>query len=218
MKRKVDLKDITDGRLYTANDMVKADCGNCEGCSACCRGMGASIVLDPLDIWRLSRGLASDFSGLSGKYIELGVVDGIILPHLKMAGAEETCAFLDENGRCSVHQIRPGICRLFPLGRIYEEVGFRYFLQVHECKKGNRGKIKVKKWLDMPDLKTYEDYISEWHGFLLDSEKGMETLDEENQRIFNLYILKTFYETAFGDAFYEEFYGRLKKVRETLGI
>ena len=47
MKRNVRLEDISDGKLYTANDLVKADCHDCEGCSACCSGM-ASIVLDPL--------------------------------------------------------------------------------------------------------------------------------------------------------------------------
>ena len=30
MKRSIDLNDITDGRLYTANDMVKADCHECK--------------------------------------------------------------------------------------------------------------------------------------------------------------------------------------------
>lgn len=43
----------------------------------------------------------------------------------------------------------PGICRLFPLGRIYEENGFKYFIQVHECKKQERGKVKIKKWLEL---------------------------------------------------------------------
>lgn len=52
MEREIDLKAVSDGRLYGANDMVKADCGDCEGCSACCRGMGTSIILDPLDIFR----------------------------------------------------------------------------------------------------------------------------------------------------------------------
>ena len=76
---------------------------------------------------------------LAGK-IELNVVDGIILPNLKMAGAEDGCGFLTEEGRCGIHPFRPGICRLFPLGRYYEENGFRYFLQVHECQKENRRK------------------------------------------------------------------------------
>ena len=48
MERNIDMKEVSDGRLYTSNDLVKADCGGCEGCSACCQGMGESIVLDPL--------------------------------------------------------------------------------------------------------------------------------------------------------------------------
>ena len=49
MKRYIDLNEISDGKLYTANDLVKADCHDCKGCSACCQGMGSSIVLDPMD-------------------------------------------------------------------------------------------------------------------------------------------------------------------------
>ncbi len=37
MLREVDIKEISDGRLYGVNDMVKADCGGCAGCSVCCR-------------------------------------------------------------------------------------------------------------------------------------------------------------------------------------
>ena len=56
MKRNIDIKEISDGKLYGPNDMVKADCRGCEGCSACCHGMGTSIVLTPLDIYRLESG------------------------------------------------------------------------------------------------------------------------------------------------------------------
>ena len=164
MKRQVTMEEISDGKLYTSNDLVKADCGDCEGCHACCTGMGSSIVLDPLDIVRICRGTGAAFETLLAGKIELNVVDGIILPNLKMAGAEDGCGFLTEEGRCGIHPFRPGICRLFPLGRYYEENGFRYFLQVHECQKENRAKVKVKKWLDTPDLKKYETYIARWHG------------------------------------------------------
>ena len=34
MERNIDMKEVSDGRLYTSNDLVKADCGGCEGCSA----------------------------------------------------------------------------------------------------------------------------------------------------------------------------------------
>ena len=159
MRREVTLEEISDGRLYEANDMVKADCQDCKGCFDCCTGMGDSVVLDPLDVWRLSQGLGLRVDQLLAGKIELGVTDGNILPHLKMAGAEERCVFLDGNGRCSIHSFRPGFCRLFPLGRYYEDGGFKYILQIHECKKTSRSKIKVRKWVDTPDFKNYEKFV-----------------------------------------------------------
>ena len=62
MKRKVDINEISDGNLYGLNDMVKADCGDCKGCSTCCQGMGESIVLDPYDVFRLTNGLNVSFA------------------------------------------------------------------------------------------------------------------------------------------------------------
>lgn len=38
MRREVTLEEISDGRLYDANDMVKADCQDCKGCHDCCTG------------------------------------------------------------------------------------------------------------------------------------------------------------------------------------
>ena len=223
MKRNVDLKEISDGRLYSSGDMVRADCRDCKGCSECCRGMGSSIILDPMDVWRLQKGIKKGFQALleEGK-IELNMADGMILPNLKMDAEREACPFLDGQGRCSIHDCRPGLCRLFPLGRYYEENGFRYFIQIHECRKQDRGKIKIKKWLGIPNLKAYENYILEWHSFLNQCEDALETLSEENVRILELYVLRRFYETVYMAAdengFYEEFAARLEEVKEKFGF
>ena len=148
MKRNIDLKEISDGRLYSSGDMVKVECHDCEGCSDCCQGMGDSIILDPMDIWRLHRGIKKDFSVLMGEnYISLGVVDRMILPNLKMDVQKDACPFLNDEGRCSIHSCRPGLCRLFPLGRYYEENGFKYFIQIHECSRKDAGKSRSKNGL-----------------------------------------------------------------------
>ena len=44
---------LTDGKIYEKNDMVKLECGECEGCFSCCQGMGDSVTLNPYDIWQL---------------------------------------------------------------------------------------------------------------------------------------------------------------------
>ena len=219
MKRDIDIKDISDGKLYTANDMVKTDCHDCIGCSDCCRGMGSSILLDPMDIWRLTSNLQTDFNSLLDKYVELGMVDGLIMPNLKLAGDGESCSFLTAEGRCGIHTFRPGICRLFPLGRIYEENGFKYFLQIHECAKTDKTKIKVKKWLGIPDIKSYEKFVWDWHDFVNKCEEALVELEEGQQKILTLYLLKTFYQTTYpADDFYTEFYQRLDKAKEMFGF
>lgn len=218
MKRNCSLSDISDGRLYNSNDMVKADCLECKGCSACCKGMGNSIVLDPLDIYRLCTGLGTDFNGLPVSAIELNVVDGIILPNLKMSGIEEKCVFLNEEERCSIHPFRPGICRMFPLGRYYENGSYKYFLQVNECRNKNRAKIKVSKWLDTDELKKYEKYINDWHYFLADVQEKIMSSQENDTYVknINMYILNTFFVSAYNEEFYIEFDRRLVEAKNTL--
>ena len=96
MKRQGNLQEISDGRLYGPNDMVRADCGGCEGCSACCTGMGNSVILDPYDGFRLTSGLRRGFEKLLGSCVELTLQDGVILPNLMMKGEKEACVFLTE--------------------------------------------------------------------------------------------------------------------------
>ncbi|MDO5411423.1 MAG: YkgJ family cysteine cluster protein [Lachnospiraceae bacterium] len=220
MKRNVDIKDISDGKLYGINDMVKADCGDCRGCSACCAGMGNSIVLDPLDLYRMETGLHTDFQHLMNGYIELNMVDGMILPNLKMAEKTEQCAFLSEEGRCRIHTLRPGICRLFPLGRIYKEEGrgFDYFLQIHECRNANRSKVKVRKWIDTPDVKRYEQFVVDWHYFLEDvTAKLKNCADEAKVKEVIMQVLTLFYVQPYAEGdFYEQFYIRLEQAVKAL--
>lgn len=211
MIREVSIEEISDGKLYTANDMVKADCQDCKGCSACCQGMGESIVLTPLDVYRLTKGLGKGFQELLDSHLELSVCDGLILPNLKMAGASEACTFLNEQGRCTIHSFRPGICRIFPLGRFYENGSFQYFLQIHECKNKNRSKIKVKKWVDEPQLAKYEAFISHWHYYLkryqIDGDKNF---NEEQAKKVSMHILTEFYIKEYDTEqnFYEQYYAR----------
>ena len=164
--------------------------------------------------------------------------------HPLRSGADEACGFLDEAGRCRIHAYRPGICRLFPLGRFYENGSFQYFLQIHECKKENRTKVKVKKWIDTPDLKRYEAYISRWHYFLKDirmaeTEAAQKLLAEpcigtsEEQEIQkknraaaaagrekrrNLLIMKLFYLLPYDGEkdFYEQFEKRMQMAERSL--
>ena len=219
MKRNIDMNEISDGKLYDINDMVKADCNDCKGCSACCQGMGQSIALDPLDVFNLTDGLNTTFEQLLAEAIELNVVDGVILPNLKMSSEKDACHFLDAEGRCSIHEFRPGICRLFPLGRFYENQDFKYFLQIHECKNPNKTKVKVKKWIDTPNLQENKKYIIDWHYFIDDvQEKLTHIADDELIKKIDLFILQHFFMEPYHqtEEFYEQFNLRLEKAMKVI--
>jgi len=216
MRRNIDLAEVSDGKLYDINDMAKLGCQECAGCSACCRGMGESIILDPLDVFRITACLDRCFEEMLNNEFELNVVDGIILPNLKM-NEESACPFLNEEGRCSVHKSRPGICRIFPLGRFYQDHDFKYFLQTEECVKKNRTKVKVGKWVDVPDYNKNKEYLISWHYFLNDVEERMKERNDEN---FNkqccLLILRLFYMNPYDydRDFYEQFEERMIKMQK----
>ena len=63
------------------------------------------------------------------------------------------------------------LCRVFPLGRIYEEDRIRYFLQMDACQKPGRSKVKVGKWLDTPQMERYERFLLDWHAIRKQLEK-----------------------------------------------
>ncbi len=216
MKRNICLTDISDGKLYDSNDMVKLDCNDCQGCSACCRGMGHTIILDPYDIYQLTMHFNSTFQQLLQMQIELNLFDGIILPNLKMTEEEDCCSFLTNEGRCSIHSYRPGLCRLFPLGRYYENNTFQYFLQVHECQKTNRTKMKVSRWVGITNIKEYENFINVWHDFInLMQEQFMFHADDLTRKSLNVLILNTFFLTPYQTdlSFYSQFQTRMKDIQ-----
>lgn len=221
MKRNCTLEEISDGKLYTSEDLVQVSCNGCKGEASCCHGMGKSIILDPQDMNRLTNHLNTTFEGLLSDKIELGVVDGIILPNLKMSGQFESCSFLNEQGRCSIHECRPGICRIFPLGRYYENHGFHYFLQKDECRNPSKTMVKLNKWVDTPELAQNEQFVTTWHYFLNEVEDIIKnTTDDKLIKNINMYLLNSFYIKKYDSErdFYQEFQERLQAAKEILNL
>ena len=202
MLRDQELKDIYDGNFYTSEDMVMVGCHDCEGCSDCCRQTGDTIILDPYDMYLLTKGTGKVFTDMIEKEIEIRLVDGLILPNLMQHHEEngtpedvsdDRCPFLSAEGRCSIHAYRPGFCRLFPLGRFYEGDGFHYILQKDECSRTNRYPVRVRDWLEIPDLKAYEDFIRSWHSFCRKAGSASGMLTERSRDSVMRYVLQVFY-------------------------
>ena len=162
------------------------------------------------------------------------MTDCMVLPNLKMSGetkaygSKEVCGFLNEEGRCSIHAFRPGLCRLFPLGRNYEikqmetedgikEIkGFQYFIVKDSCPNLNGTKVKIEKWLGIPNLKKNEEFITTWHYFCKDFQEEIQELlkagEDDKVKKINLSMLELFYRKPYEKErdFYEQFEERMK--------
>nr|MBQ8252906.1 YkgJ family cysteine cluster protein [Lachnospiraceae bacterium] len=188
----IDLK--TDGRFYEPEEMVRANCQDCIGCCDCCTGMGDTIVLDPYDVRMLKNNCGKTMEQLLQQgLLSLGMAGGLILPHIQMNPETDCCPFLSDEGRCSIHAYRPGICRLFPLGRNFEDGKLTYILLTDECKKQNRSKIKVSQWIGIKPAEKYHNFILEWHTFRKNLTALLAMSEEARIKEILMLVLKTFY-------------------------
>lgn len=211
----------TDGKFYELQELVRANCQDCVGCHDCCTGMGDTILLDPYDVWNLKKvtGLTMQELLESGK-AALTVSGGLVLPHIQMDSKTDACPFLNVEGRCSIHAFRPGMCRLFPLGRNYENEKMNYILLTDECKKKNRSKIKVSQWIGINPAEKYHAFVLRWHDFRKHLSEVFKEAEEDEIKSLTMYVLQTFYFTfdAAEDAFFEAISQKLDYVEHMLGI
>lgn len=215
------LEEISDGKIYDINDMVKADAGGCDGCSACCHGVGDLFSLSPYDIYMICSNEKVTFDELLNDKIELIIDEKISLPHLKMYGDKERCSFLDEDNRCSIHSFRPGVCRLFPLGRVYEDDDLKYFLQLGACTKPKLNKIKVKKWIGISNYKENKKFVLEWYKLIKALRFRLKFVRDENElKKMNNYLIDVFYKMSAStdEEFYVDFNSKLAEAKSNLGI
>ncbi len=218
MKTVADLNALSDGKLYDINDRVEADAGGCEGCSACCHDVGDLFALTPYDVFVMKRHLKTSFDALLGDVLVLGGQGKVRLPHLAMRGADKRCAFLDGDGRCSIHASRPNVCKLFPLGRVYTDDDIRYFLQVDACTKPTLGKVEVKAWIGIENYEANKAFLLMWHQLLKAFEFRMKFVREaETIDALNGVLHDAFYRLS-GDDFYGAVAQVLPATKERLGI
>lgn len=205
-------------RNYSSRDMARIGCHDCKGCSKCCCNMGQSIVLNPYDVYLMSEHMGLSFVELLAGPLELSSEAGIVHPNLRMIDslAGPRCGFLDADSRCSIHAFRPGICRLFPLGRDYADGTISYFVLEEACPAQGKTKEKIASWLGFSSdaaLKRYESFLLDWHLFIKGKREEIYASGEMAQAVakeISAKILDTFYIKPY-ERFYEEVAERMLK-------
>ena len=212
---------------FGINDFAPVGCEDCKGCYSCCTEMGDSIIQDPFDYWIFSRNMKLQGGGRitfdmlvseDGPW-ELSIHDGLLLPNIKMV-EDGRCPFLSDKGRCTIHMIRSGLCRLFPLARVFDDDSLSYILLDEDlgCEKigpeGRRGEsIRISKWLGYAEPDKYEKYQILWHSIKKKASAYIESVNTEEACDFNVKFLNLFYADEYGDDFFGEFDNRCNLAR-----
>ena len=215
------LENIWDGNFYDIDDNVKADAKGCKGCSACCHDVGDLVVLSPYDMYRVMSEEKLEYHSLEKNHIEWTTSNKVTLPYLKMVGEAKRCSFLDANSRCTIHSNRPNICRLFPLGRVYENKTFKYFLQVNSCTKKELSEVKVSDWIDVRNHDENKEFLIIWHDFIKALTFKMKFVyDKAECDRLNKLVKDTFYKDIFTneEEFYKDFFEKLPRAKNEIGI
>lgn len=140
---------------------------HCRLCGNCCRKVEGQIMLEALDAYRLGqylreRGRAHYIESVYNQYAHPDLLEGCY-PFflLNTVGSEQSCVFL-EDGRCSVYEARPKVCRLYPFtvntGQRGKDFVFYKCMDCHAAHFSD-GRVLVKDW-------TYQNFKAEDRAFL----------------------------------------------------
>lgn len=142
----------------------------CRKCSKCCKHQN-TILFNSRDIFNIARKFQMTPDTVINKYAEtyIGSASKIPVVHMVPRGKNEVCPFLAD-GLCSIHDCKPTVCALFPLGRVAVNaqalesgmengpVEVKYMLVDTDC--GSRKRVNtVRGWLARFGISEYDEFF-----------------------------------------------------------
>ena len=73
--------------------------------------------------------------------------------------------------------------------------------------------MKVKKWIDTPELSRYEAFVNDWHNFLVHMEERAQSAEDVERKQISMFILQNFYIKPYDCSidFYQQYEARRKE-------
>ena len=145
----------------------------CRKCGKCCKHQD-TILFNPGDIFNIARKLHMTPEAVIKEYAEtyIGSASRIPVVHMVPHGQNAACPFL-KDGLCSIHDCKPTVCALFPLGRVVlnaealekgledGQVEVKYILNDIDC--GSRKRVNtVREWLARFGIPEHDDFFLLW--------------------------------------------------------
>lgn len=145
----------------------------CRRCGKCCVHQH-TILLTVRDLYNIAKKQGRPIKDVICDYTEIYIGQNSRLPvvHLLSNGKNDSCPLLVD-GRCSVHDCKPAVCALYPLGRVIkyhydEESGARKESTVHyiinDVTCGSAKRVNtVRSWLARSGIQEHDDFYLLWN-------------------------------------------------------
>ena len=127
----------------------------CTGCGDCCRHVKETVPVDSQDAFYLTkhlRDLGMDIYCVDQfleQYAKPALLDecGFFVYFLKSVGKDNACIFLKDN-RCSVQEVKPLACKLYPFMVDPNESGnFRYLYSRERTHHFHGPAVETRSWM-----------------------------------------------------------------------
>lgn len=147
---------------------------HCKKCGDCCKKK-TDILLSSRDCFQIAKYLNLSLLEFINLYCEMYIGRGSKMPVVRIRmNEEECCPFLKEN-LCSIQQVKPTVCALFPFSRAVNYIpmknhgmrcdGTWYVLMNEDC--GEKGdECKLKDWIEQSGVNTDDVFYKSWCEFI----------------------------------------------------
>lgn len=147
----------------------------CRRCGKCCRNQ-REVLFTARDLYNIASKLEITTQTVIKRYAEVYIGPNSMIPLVNMVpkGRGASCPLLDEAGHCTVHDCKPTVCALYPLGRVLlnaapgepltpdEALRVRYILQEHDCGSAKKTQT-VRGWLEKFGILEEDRFFLDWN-------------------------------------------------------
>ncbi len=160
----------------------------CTMCGKCCINR-EDILLNAKDVYHLAKILHTTCDQIVQKYgdVYLGKNSRVPIVRLQSVGTDHRCPFLQDN-KCTVHDLKPTVCALFPLGRAisFEESKpdeitqdmVKFFFSDPNC--GDKSqKHTVLEWMIRSKLPIEDEFFLKWQTVLMKVSDYVKTAEKQ---------------------------------------
>ena len=171
----------------------------CRRCGKCCIHQD-TIMFNTRDIYNIAKKQGKTMRDVIESYTEvyIGRDSRIPIVHLLPNGPKDTCPLL-VNGRCSVHDCKPTVCALYPLGRVIvnkesgepvdgdAELQVKYIINDYSC--GSAARVNtVRSWLARFGIAEHDEFFILWNRVIIRLGLAIRELESKSflERIMHL--------------------------------